>query len=129
MSVCLIVPFHMSIHLQMKLSTIISVMAVCLKMQADGSDFDGNLLNTSQIDFTRRLNNETSNCDRSVIENHLFRRYFHGMDSIYSNDKGRNFNVLDSTCIPIHKKCGWPKIQESNRNNLPLYILSVGLEG
>ena len=33
----------------------------------------------------------------------------------------------DSTCLPIHKKCGWPKASSSKE--LPLFVISVGLEG
>jgi hypothetical protein len=35
-------------------------------------------------------------------------------------------NTGEGTCLPIHKTCGWPK-EESK--NLPLFVLSVGLEG
>lgn len=33
----------------------------------------------------------------------------------------------DGTCLPVHRECGWPKTQENSK--LPLFVLSVGLEG
>lgn len=49
-----------------------------------------------------------------------YERYFQGMDSI-----NRRFGDRE-TCFPLHKSCGWPAAPS---NGLPLFVLSVGLEG
>ena len=52
-----------------------------------------------------------------------YSRYFDGMDAIYRRwDGGRQ------TCYPVHRACGWPSTRQS-APNLPLFVLSVGLEG
>eukprot|EP01035_Chromulina_nebulosa_P018513 gene18513-24230_t len=38
----------------------------------------------------------------------------------------------ESTCLPNHQHCGWPSIPQTEpiaRHDLPLFVLSVGLEG
>ena len=60
-------------------------------------------------------------CDSSAKTNPLFQRYFDGMNNIYP---GR---LAESTCLPIHQSCGWPRI--NSNKNLPTFVISVGLEG
>jgi hypothetical protein len=80
--------------------------------------------NTSASSSIRRR--ATSNpasyaCDPDSVQgNAALNRYFDGMGRIYST-------LQDSTCLPVHKACGWPTA--STRKNLPLMVLSVGLEG
>ena len=59
-------------------------------------------------------------CDKSTPTNPLFTRYFNSMKKIYGNS-------AEGTCFPVHQTCGWPKT--SNPKKLPLFVLSVGLEG
>ena len=75
----------------------------------------------SSIDSTLNLQ-ELSCKNSSITDMSLFKRYFDAMDTIYpSHDKQQG------TCLPVHKECGWPKV--TNKKNLPLFVLSVGLEG
>jgi hypothetical protein len=68
-------------------------------------------------------NNNNAFCDKSTsVESIPLRKYFDGMDSIYHGQKA------EGTCLPVHKQCGWPKVSQEKRH-LPLFILSVGLEG
>eukprot|EP01036_Dinobryon_divergens_P031037 gene31037-40374_t len=73
--------------------------------------------------------NVTSDCDGSIADNLLFRRYFNGVLSMYRNDKSQPLNYIDNTCIPTHHRCGWATIEPKLKKQLPLYVLSVGLEG
>jgi len=74
--------------------------------------------------------NNSIDCDSTASINPLWRRYFNGVQSIYTSEKTfRNPNMVDSTCIPLHKSCGWPSITQNSGQKLPLYVLSVGLEG
>jgi len=66
---------------------------------------------------------EESVCDTTVATNPLMKRYFDGMKQIYSGSLG------DSTCFPVHNRCGWPVVRTPQAKNLPLFVLSVGLEG
>jgi hypothetical protein len=59
-------------------------------------------------------------CDSATPTNPLYARYFNAMQFIYPGNTG------EGTCLPIHKTCGWPK---EPSKNLPLFVLSVGLEG
>jgi len=52
-----------------------------------------------------------------------YTRYFEGMDAIY-----RRYGGGRETCFPVHKACGWPSTR-SQKPHLPLFVLSVGLEG
>ena len=52
-----------------------------------------------------------------------YSRYFEGMDAIY-----RRYSGGRETCFPVHKACGWPSTR-SQKPHLPLFVLSVGLEG
>ena len=81
------------------------------------------LLNgTNSFNHARQLQaTKQSNCDTTTRTNPLFKRYFDGMDSIYHGNTG------ESTCYPVHKQCGWPAGEKSKK--LPLFVLSVGLEG
>ena len=73
--------------------------------------------------------NVTSDCDGSMADNLLFRRYFNGVLSMYRNDNSQPLNYIDNTCIPTHHRCGWATIEPKLKKQLPLYVLSVGLEG
>lgn len=59
-------------------------------------------------------------CDKDTENNALLTRYFNSMKNIYGKS-------AEGTCFPVHQKCGWPKSE--NRKKLPLFVLSVGLEG
>ena len=72
---------------------------------------------------TRRNLQEESACDTTVATNPLMKRYFDGMKQIYSGSLG------DSTCFPVHNRCGWPVVRTPQAKDLPLFVLSVGLEG
>lgn len=77
------------------------------------------IFNSSQE--IRRLDNTNNyNCDERASTNNLYKRYFDAIDNIYRRD-----NIID-TCLPLIKKCGWPK---TRTNNLPLFVISIGLEG
>lgn len=70
--------------------------------------------------YNRRLQEE-SVCDSTTANNALYKRYFDAMHSIYSS------TAIQETCLPVHKKCGWPKPRYEKK--LPLFVFSVGLEG
>ncbi len=61
-----------------------------------------------------------SKCDESATTS--FGDYFTAMKNIYINTD------VSKTCLPQHMKCGWP-IDSPRKPGLPLYVLSVGLEG
>jgi hypothetical protein len=67
------------------------------------------------------VNNIEDFCDSSTKDNKGFKRYFDGMNSIY---KGTEHN----TCLAAHMECGWPAVKKTQKD-LPLLVLSVGLEG
>jgi len=66
---------------------------------------------------TRKLTNEEI-CDKDSEKNSGYNNYFSAMRNIYQNK-------YDSTCLPVQKSCGWPVAEKK----LPLFVLSVGLEG
>ena len=66
------------------------------------------------------INGGLSDCELSSSLESSYSKYFLGMDNIYQESH-------DLTCLSKHKTCGWPKAQTSS--NLPLFVLSVGLEG
>jgi hypothetical protein len=72
---------------------------------------------------SRKLQTSSKYCDESTSSNPLYKRYIDGMNMIYPGSTG------DGTCWPIHKKCGWPVVRPESSKKLPLYVLSVGLEG
>ena len=87
---------------------------------------------TNMMQFPARILssiNVTSDCDGSIADNLLFRRYFNGVLSMYRNDNFQPLNYIENTCIPTHHRCGWPTIEPKLKKQLPLYVLSVGLEG
>jgi hypothetical protein len=57
-------------------------------------------------------------CNSDAPNDVKLQKYFKGMDRIY---KGED----EGTCLAVHKQCGWP----AQPSNLPLFVLSVGLEG
>jgi hypothetical protein len=63
-----------------------------------------------------------SGCEMNAANNTLYQRYFAGMKAMY-----RHVDNYAATCLPVHEQCGWPGRDASK--NLPLYVLSVGLEG
>lgn len=66
-----------------------------------------------------------ANGRESMEQLQSYSSYFDGMKSIY-----RNYGNGDETCLPVHRSCGWPRTpQPSNKKRLPLFVLSVGLEG
>lgn len=78
--------------------------------------------NSSASTVVRRL--QSSNvCDSSISANPVMKRYFDGMDLIYRGSAG------EGTCYPVHKQCGWPSVNTAENKKLPLFVLSVGLEG
>ena len=71
-------------------------------------------------------NSNDINCQIDINMN-KYDDYMNGINSIY-----KNITNIHQTCVPQHKKCGWTKNDRNNldtRNNLPLFILSIGLEG
>ena len=48
-----------------------------------------------------------------------------GMKNIYDKSPAGHGSV-ENTCLPYHQKCGWAA---APKNDLPLFVLSVGLEG
>jgi hypothetical protein len=60
-------------------------------------------------------------CDLSHEKKNEYLKYFSAMKPIYGD-------YYSDTVLNQQRKCGWP--QSPNRNpDLPLYVLSVGLEG
>lgn len=70
----------------------------------------------------RRLQNEPA-CDATTPSNPLMKKYFDGMSKIYPG------TAAEGTCLPVHSQCGWPIVRAPQAKNLPLFVLSVGLEG
>ncbi len=99
-------------------------------MRNNGSDteiFEKNSQGGVMSDSKRR--SLLDSCDTRVKSN-AYDGYFRAMTNIY--DTSSNFKSMQSassvhdTCLATHKECGWTP---SPRNNLPLFVLSVGLEG
>ena len=66
-------------------------------------------------------------CDHSTRSNTQLQSYFDGMASIY-----RDAGMTQTTCLPLHKDCGWGsrvKTGDEKDKKLPLFVLSIGLEG
>lgn len=98
--------------------SVIIVLCVCMSVFAcSSSDIFTNASNF------RMLQQGTPDCDASTASNPLLKRYFDGMKQIYPGTSG------DSTCFPVHTQCGWPVVRSPEAKNLPLFVLSVGLEG
>lgn len=72
---------------------------------------------TTSLTFDRRQLLNT--CDQKSSSNNGYAKYFEAMKSIY-------LNSIDNTCLPQHISCGWPS---ERSNSLPLFVLSIGLEG
>lgn len=88
-----------------------SLIATCLCLHSNETMWEVGKRKLSQV------------CDENAVKNIGYRRYFSGMDNIYKS------GYIDGTCYPVHKQCGWPSSKYSSGHNLPLYVLSVGLEG
>lgn len=71
------------------------------------------------------LNSEA--CDGEKAE---YKAYFDDIEKIYGFSSGVK-RGYETTCLPVHKKCGWPKATKASAkyNDLPLFVVSVGLEG
>jgi len=93
-----------------------------------GEKFEGNSTHAAMLPGWRRLSEQGLDCSvpnlgESSSKIQTYQRYFDGMDSIY-----RRYNGGRETCYPVHKACGWPSTRNTNPR-LPLFVLSVGLEG
>jgi hypothetical protein len=91
------------------------------------------MLNAKEINFPSKngsflvdkydntVNNRmlSENCLENTQNKTSYKNYFTGMRNIYQKV------LVEGTCFPIHEKCGWKALD----SKLPLYILSVGLEG
>jgi len=82
--------------------------------------------------FRRTLSD--AKCDSRVKSSTAYTAYFTAMDNIYSHPNSDmhisrmnpSSNLAADTCLAHHKDCGW---FPAPRNNLPQFVLSVGLEG
>lgn len=70
----------------------------------------------------RQLQHEAV-CDSKTANDPLMKKYFDGMKHIYPGSTG------EGTCFPTHSQCGWPIVRTPEAKKLPLFVLSVGLEG
>jgi hypothetical protein len=80
------------------------------------------LLSTLTILASSSMAAATQNCHVGAGNNTNYQRYFQGMRAMYSH-----VDSVESTCLPVHEQCGWPS--RDNSKGLPLFVLSVGLEG
>lgn len=73
---------------------------------------------------TRVSRQLSSKCDTSKMNRAGYENYFKGMNKIHRDKQ-------EGTCLPVHKECGWqkPPSDKTSSNNLPTFVLSVGLEG
>ena len=85
------------------------------KRQYSGSAFP--FLSIYPWEFNEKTYKEEI-CDKDSEQNSGYNHYFSAMRNIYQNK-------YDCTCSPVHKSCGWPVAEKK----LPLFVLSVGLEG
>lgn len=69
-------------------------------------------------DTRNLLDIDHSVCDKGTKDNTQYDKYFTAMKNIYKKSE-------DETCLPVHRSCGWPKVESS----LPLFVFSIGLEG
>ena len=77
------------------------------------------LVSYQNISFdNRRLLEDSNNCDLQAKTNPSYSKYFSALKKIYSASS-------EGTCVPVHLSCGWPAVKSS----LPMFVLSVGLEG
>ena len=60
-------------------------------------------------------------CDLGAHEKDSYSKYFSAMKTIYGN-------LYDQTVLDQQKTCGWSSPPKQNPD-LPLFVLSVGLEG
>lgn len=73
--------------------------------------------------FSHRQLSDAIPCDKNAVSNANYKRYFETMQNIYSG------TMETGTCLPVHRACGWPHESTSVAKDLPLLVLSVGLEG
>jgi len=75
------------------------------------------------IQYSLSFDEPIEYCDHTTPNTTSYDRYFKAMTSIYK------ITGEDGTCLPVHKQCGWPRTKQSGTTKLPLFVLSVGLEG
>jgi hypothetical protein len=70
-----------------------------------------------------------------LLANPSYANYFKAMDNIYNRDESLVYNngiktgtLGSKTCLSKQKLCGWSKTPV-DKKNLPLFVISVGLEG
>ena len=103
----------------------------CFATGVFGTVLNGSTLNHNEH-FHRALT-ETK-CDVRVKSNTAYYAYFKAMDNIYDNPTSAmhvsrsnpSTSLVADTCLASHKECGW---SPAPKNNLPTFVLSVGLEG
>lgn len=93
------------------------------EISSNFKDYNSSLTAASERNYQRTLlaNGKEIFCDSSAKDNVGFKRYFDGMKSIYKGTE-------HSTCLSAHLECGWPAVRKTAKD-LPLLVLSVGLEG
>ena len=88
---------------------------------------------TVTMHTSRTLLIEDHVCDKGASSNAGYQKYFEAMDNIYTKQSSKVFtlgsattSLTSKTCITQHKECGWV---QSQKKELPLFVISVGLEG
>jgi hypothetical protein len=75
------------------------------------------IVECERFENVSRVLQDQSFCDSQIKNKAEYSKYFQAMQNIYTNEQG--------TCLPVHRECGWMK----TNSRLPLFVLSVGLEG
>jgi len=94
-----------------------------IRRQQNGGEEEGLVGNSS--DRRRRLLQNVqcgalgAEPGSSIVQ---YARYLESMTRLYQRGG-------ESTCLPMHKACGWPRAVQHGGKRLPLFVLSVGLEG
>ena len=90
---------------------------------------DDSFLNQSHYHelSTRKLLDSSCRAEKFESELNFYKKYLNGMKKIYERTGKEN------TCFTTHEQCGWNKPSsldtKPSSSKLPLFILSVGLEG
>eukprot|EP01038_Epipyxis_sp_PR26KG_P014884 gene14884-20016_t len=115
----------------MKICFLVNLILILISSSIEGEKIAKDIEQQQKFSYLREtVDNATARhllgnkyCDESTSKNNEFKRYFMAMMNIYQN-------IQDGTCLPVHKQCGWPNVNNNHNNKkLPLLILSVGLEG
>ena len=88
------------------------------------------ILNICLGRFNDTINRRLSACDSNAAANSGYSDYFADIQKIY----GQHSTIrkgYESTCLPLHNKCGWPQQMRSTSpvsgapsyNDLPLFVL------